>query len=84
MILSGMILLVFGSKGSSVGNCPNVSCRSRQVIHGSIACNTYVVVGRSRGLMLMLNTDRVSSVIDPNDDLLLGIDIMLGIATMAN
>lgn len=34
--------------------------------------------------MLMLNTDRVSSVIDPNDDLLLGIDIMLGIATMAN
>ncbi|KEY80734.1 hypothetical protein BA78_8884 [Aspergillus fumigatus] len=38
----------------------------------------------SRGLMLMLNTDRVSSVIDPNDDLLLGFDIVLGIATVAN
>jgi hypothetical protein len=32
----------------------------------------------------MLNTDRVSSPIDPNDDLLLGIDIVLGIATVVN
>jgi hypothetical protein len=34
--------------------------------------------------MLMLNTDRVSSVIDPNNDLLLRIDIVLGIATVVN
>jgi hypothetical protein len=32
----------------------------------------------------MLNTDCVSSAIDPDDNLLLGIDVVLSIATMAN